>query len=174
MPANWNHPEKSRQTAGRRENVLTINKIINFKNIMIMESLAHMLTVGIVFYFTYITFELFVRKKERMSMIEKMDKNLAPPDSSILNNRFGNLNPLLAEKSLSGLRTGCLLIGLGLGLFTGILVCFYMKNSFPDMSRWESDGYYFVAYGSSVMFFGGLGLIVSFLMERRLARKKKE
>ena len=128
------------------------------------------LTTGIVFYFVYMTFELFVRKQERINLIEKMGHNLIPIDQSALKNQLDSLlsSP---KKSFSSLRIGCLLTGLGLGLFMGLIINVMLKSSFNFGNSWWESNIYGMAYGSSVMFFGGLGLLISYLIENKSTAK---
>ncbi|MDR2775463.1 MAG: hypothetical protein LBC19_12130 [Tannerella sp.] len=133
------------------------------------------LITGIIFYFTYMVFELFVRRKERLLLLEKMGQNLTPPDPSILRNHLSSLLPSFPKKSFTGLRTGCLLLGLGLGLFVGLIIC--VNLSYIDrigQNHWERDTFYSIAYGSSVLFFGGLGLIISYIIESKSAKKDEK
>jgi hypothetical protein len=140
-----------------------------------MDFISVPLTTGIVFYFTYMVFELFARRKERMFLIEKMGQSLTPLDPSVLKSQFTPLLPSFPKKSCTGLRIGCLLIGLGLGLFVGLFICIILKNSNINVSsHWERETYFSVAYGASLLFFGGLGLIISFIIESKLSAWKGE
>ena len=130
------------------------------------------LVTGIVFYFTYMVFELFARRKERMSLIEKMGQNLTPVDSSALKSQFSSLLPAFPKKSFTALRTGCLLVGLGLGLLVGLFIALNIENL--HIEGWRRDTYCSVAYGASVLFFGGLGLIISYIIENKSARKEQD
>ena len=140
-----------------------------------MDFITAPLVVCIVFYYTYMVFELFVRRKERMFLLEKMGQNLMPPDPAILNNQFSSLLPSFPQKSFTGLRIGCLLVGLGLGVFIGLFICVIL-NLHADIgdNHWERSTYYSVAYGSSVLLFVGLVLIISYLIERKTVRKNDE
>ncbi|MDR2146861.1 MAG: hypothetical protein LBE91_10430 [Tannerella sp.] len=135
------------------------------------------LTTGITFYFIYMTFELFVRKQERLRMIEKLGMNLAPADPNIFKAQFNSLLPALKSKSFLGLRIGSLLIGIGLGLLVGfflhLMVISGYGNSFEDLGNWQTENLIGVGYGASVLLFGGLGLIVSFIIENRMSKKKE-
>ncbi|MDR2680182.1 MAG: hypothetical protein LBC47_05160 [Tannerella sp.] len=141
-----------------------------------MDFITVPLITCIVFYFTYMTFELFARRKERLSLIEKMGQNLTPPDSSVLKSQFSSLLPSFPRKSFTGLRMGCLLVGLGLGLFVGLLTCLMVKAHATTNSyhSWEIDTFYSVAYGGSVLFFGGLGLIISYIIENKSVKKEEK
>lgn len=138
-----------------------------------MDFITAPLVVGIVFYFTYMVFELFARRKERMSLIEKMGQNLTPMDSSVLKSQFSSLLPSFPKKSFTGLRIGCLLVGLGLGLLVGLFIALFIDHN-SSSEGWRKDTFYSVAYGASVLFFGGLGLIISYVIESKSTQKKEE
>lgn len=136
-----------------------------------MSFLEAPLTTGIVFYFIYMTFELFVRKQERISLIEKMGQSMIPIDRSVLKNQLGSLLPTI-KKSFTSLRIGCLFTGLGLGLFMGLFINVIFKSEFNfGDNYWVRENIYSVAYGSSVLFFGGLGLLASYLIESKSTSK---
>ena len=59
---------------------------------------------------------------------------------------------------------GSLLLGLGLGLLFG-----FMLIRLAEVRSYETQS---IIYGGSVLVFGGLGLIVSFIVERILSRRK--
>ena len=132
-----------------------------------MNFLEAPLTVGIIFYFTYMIFELFARRNERLNLIEKMGQNIAPIDPSILKSQFSSLLPSLNKKSFTALRMGCLLAGLGLGLLIGLFICLYIRCSIVVEHHWERDALNSVAYGAPVLIFGGLGLIISYIVEKK-------
>jgi hypothetical protein len=126
------------------------------------------LVVGIVFYFIYLTFELFVRKQERISLIEKMGQNIAPIDPSLLRNQFGSLLPTFPKKSFTALRFGCLFVGVGLGLLIGLFIVLYVNDCCSNgINGWERVNFYSMAYTAPVLLFGGLGLIISYHIERK-------
>jgi hypothetical protein len=139
-----------------------------------MDFIIAPLVVGIISYFTYMVFELFVRRKERLLFLEKMGQNLMPPDLSVLKNQFSSLLPTFPKKSFTGLRAGCLLLGLGLGLFVGLTICIHLRGMELGQNHWEINSFFSVAYGSSVLFFGGLGLVISYLIESKSAKKDEK
>lgn len=139
-----------------------------------MDFIVPPLVVGIIFYFTYMVFELFARRKERMTLIEKMGQNLGASDPSILKTQFSSLLPTFSKKSFTALRIGCLLVGLGLGLLVGLLLCLYLRNSGIENAHWEREMFYSVAYGASVLFFGGLGLVISYIIENKSSASNKD
>ena len=70
------------------------------------------ITLGI-----YKLFELFVCKKERIMLIEKMDERGLLPQMDTPKLRGSSF-------SFSALKIGCLLAGMGLGLLLGYLICY--------------------------------------------------
>ena len=135
-----------------------------------MNFLEAPLTCGIVFYFIYMTFELFVRKQERIGIIEKLGQNMTPLDPTILKNQFSSLLPSFQKKSFTSLRNGCLFVGIGLGLLVGLYINLNMSGIFEIDRSWGQN-ISSVAYGAPVLLFGGLGLIISYLIESKSTAK---
>ena len=110
---------------------------------------------------TYKLFELFVCKKERLLMIEKLGDKFLP---DMLGNKinFSSVGGL----SFSALKFGCLFMGLGLGL----LVAFFLHYNLGEFC--DSRSIRSVLYGSCVLIFGGLGLLIAFLVELKINKKE--
>jgi len=111
----------------------------------------------------YGLFELYARRKERLCIIEKMGDKL---DNSLLNGKFNMIN--MSLKSFSSLKIGCLLAGLGLGLLVGLLISTVFYSYFAGMDSWRMNRYVEVAFGASVLLFGGIGLLISFVIENKM------
>lgn len=126
------------------------------------------LIVGIVCAGIYGLFELFVRKKERLTIIEKIGDKL---DASAFEGKLG-LPGYLPRFTFSALKVGCLLAGIGLGILVAfmITIVFAMGGLYDD--DWFRNDLSETVYGASVMLFGGIGLIVAFLLEMKLSNKK--
>ena len=62
------------------------------------------------------------------------------------------------------LKVGFLLLGLGAGLLFG-----FMLTRITEIQSYDTRS---AVYGGSVLVFGGLGLIVSFIVERVLSRRR--
>lgn len=124
------------------------------------------LIVGIVCAGIYGLFELFVRKKERLAIIEKIGDKLEP---SAFDVKIG-LPRLATNFSFSSLKTGCLLAGIGLGLLVGFIISVSLTDFNLDGRRELIS----TVYGASVLLFGGIGLIVAFVIELKLSKDKNK
>ncbi|MDR0347922.1 MAG: hypothetical protein LBH90_00315 [Tannerella sp.] len=115
----------------------------------------------------YSLFELFVRRKERMMIIEKLSENA---DWHSLADRFGGKIdlPNYLRISFSSLKIGCLLAGLGLGLLAGVIISVILSGNGYDMHDHGIREICNAAYAASVLLFGGLGLLISFLIETKM------
>lgn len=126
------------------------------------------LVVGMITLGIYKFFELLICRRERLNIIEKLDpgelidylKNVP------LGLRLGRGSAGDAPQSFSSwaLRLGCLLLGLGAGLLFG---------DWYAGSGMENYYAHVAIYGGSVLGFGGLGLIVAFVVERLIDRGKR-
>ncbi|MDR1645188.1 MAG: hypothetical protein LBS05_05115 [Tannerellaceae bacterium] len=133
------------------------------------------LVVGICVAGTYGLFELFVRRKERLTIIEKIGEKL---DASAFEgvNRISGFFPKI---SFSALKAGCLLTGAGLGLLIGFIIhvsltIYGLYEANPEgWGRWHNNSIE-TAYGASVLLFGGIGLIIAFVIELKMGKKKEE
>lgn len=119
--------------------------------------------VGIITLGIYRLFELFVRKKERLIIIDKIGDKLTP---EILSGKI-DFSTDIPKLSSSALKFGCLFMGLGIGM----LVAFAVHYNFADFveSSYQIRG---AVYGSCVLLFGGLGLITAFIVELKLGKKR--
>mgnify|MGYP000631595886 FL=1 len=120
------------------------------------------LVTGIVTLGIYKFFELLICRRERREIIEKLE-----PGSLIdylklvpMGLRTGATIRTASETApgipAGALKVGCLLLGLGAGLLFG-----FMLTRITEIQSYDTRG---VVYGGSVLVFGGLGLIVSFII----------
>ena len=119
--------------------------------------------VGIITLGIYKLFELFVRKKERLIILDKIGDKLTP---DILSGQI-DFSTNIPKFSFSALKFGCLFMGLGIGM----LVAFAVHYNFADFVE---NAYYVrsAVYGSCVLLFGGLGLLIAFIVELKVSKKK--
>ena len=126
-----------------------------------MNELMIVANVAIVFGVTYKLFELFACRKERILLIEKLCEKLPP---ELLANRPFSLP---SRSSASGLRLGCLMIGLGIGLLVGFLIVqLLVWNASYKVTS--------VVYGACVLLGGGAGLLASDIIENKWFGKREE
>ena len=124
------------------------------------------LNMLIVFGTIYKLFELFVRKEERMMVINKI--------AEISKVDLNNIDIRMGSASNWALRLGALMIGVGLGLF----IAFFLNGMITNGDYWRCEdprSYRYVAeilYGSCVCFFGGIALLRAYFVER--GQKKKD
>ena len=120
------------------------------------------LVVGIITLGIYKLFELFVCKKERLLIIEKMGEKFTP---GMLEHKINFSS--IGNSSFYALKWGCLLMGLGLGLLTA----FAIHYNFQDFvsKQWDIQS---MVYGACVLIFGGLGLLTAFLVELKIKKNK--
>ena len=117
----------------------------------------------------YKLFELFVCKKERLAIIEKMGERFTP---DMLENKI-NLSSV-GNLSFSALKFGCLFMGLGLGLLMAYLICTTTIENYATPNAdwgWEVRQTVSVIYGACVLLFGGIGLLSAFLVELKISKK---
>lgn len=133
---------------------------------MNMDFITQPLIVLFIFGAIYLVFELFVRRKERMMIIEKMteikSEDLGKSRASLLTN-YG-----LLSFHFKGLRIGMLLLGIGLG----ILVAFFILDIFTSgayiQGHFENYEVASSIYAACVCLFGGFALVGSYLIEQKM------
>lgn len=132
---------------------------------IIIPLVTAIVTLGI-----YKFFELLICRRERREIIGKLE-----PGSLIdylklvpMGLRTGTTMRIAPETApgipAGALKIGSLLLGLGAGLLFGFIL-----TRVTEIQSYETRS---IVYGGSVLAFGGLGLIVSFIAERILSRRK--
>jgi hypothetical protein len=136
-----------------------------------MDFITIPLVVGMITLGIYKLFDLFVRKKERLAIIEKIGDKF---DSSMIENKFSFPFNLKFENvgTFGTLKVACLLLGIGLGLLIGFFICneFIYGHALWLRGFQETAG---IIYGASTLLFGGLGLLAAFLIEMKYRKDKK-
>jgi hypothetical protein len=129
------------------------------------------LVVGIITLGIYKLFELFARRKERLLIIEKLGDKL---DSSMIEIKHSLPLKLEGLQKFGTLKIACFLLGIGIGLLIGYFICLntVVGFNYENMSR-NADESVGVIYGASVLLFGGLGLLIAFLVEMKYLKNPK-
>jgi hypothetical protein len=148
-----------------------------------MDFISIPLVVGMITLGIYNLFELFVHKKERLNIIDKIGEKF---DASMIENRFSFPGRVASSNSYISLKIGCLLIGLGLGLLVGFFISTYGLGEFNLISQSLKSGnlewdklnqlkdIVGIIYGACVFLFGGLGLLGAFMLEMKYLSKKQQ
>ena len=131
-----------------------------------MDFITIPLVVGMITLGIYKLFDLFVHKKERMAIIEKIGDKF---DASMIENKFSF--PFLSQltDTFGTLKIACLLIGVGLGLLIGYFISLATVGYNPEGIGYQITG----VYGACVLLFGGLGLLIAFFIEQNYKKNKK-
>lgn len=87
--------------------------------------------------------------------------------SARLDNSIINLLSSEAGMKFTALKTGACAMGIGLGCFLGALTLVYLPNDI----RWHVSSSIF---SGMVVFFGGLGLIIGFVIENSMRKRHSE
>ncbi|MDR1706604.1 MAG: DUF6249 domain-containing protein [Dysgonomonas sp.] len=134
-----------------------------------MNDLVPIFVMGIITLGIYKIFELFVRRNERISIIEK----LSNVDPETLKHRINF--PVYKDESIGSwsIRIGLLLIGVGLGVVIATIVDIstaipsYYKGQLVYDSMRSVD----VLYPSCAAVFGGIGLVIAYFIEKKKDKK---
>jgi hypothetical protein len=133
-----------------------------------MRDLVPIFVMGIITLGIYKIFELFVRRNERISMIEKLS-NINP---EVLNSRINF--PVYRDESAGSwsIRIGLLLAGVGLGVIVAIIVD--MNTAIPQYYKgelfYQTRSMINALYPSCAAVFGGIGLVIAYFIERKKER----
>ena len=144
-------------------------KLFTLKTKIMLDFIMVPLVVGMITLGIYKLFELFVRKKERLAIIEKAN---VKADIEMLDSTLNLPIKIITNSVYTTLKIASLLVGIGLGLLVGYLICYYSIDGYSA----SDGGYQFrnisnIIYGSSVLIFGGLSLLISFFVELKAQKK---
>ena len=142
--------------------------------------LTPILVTAIIFVTLYKVIYLFTRRKERLMLIEKLDRlSMNPPEfkanleavSRDLGSDGGAADLFGSFGRFTALRWGAGSFGAGLGLVVGFFInlsCLPHRDSYY-ISRQEGT-----VYGGCVLLFIGLALLIAFLIEMKIRRQAIE
>lgn len=123
----------------------------------------------IVAFFLYKFFELIICRKERRMIIERMDPASLLDYAKISGLRVGGGVPFVSPRPRHAaawpLRIGAVLVGLGLGAVVGRILAanLCLNESNIDIYYSNTD-----IVAGCVLFMGGLGLLIAFIVEYKL------
>mgnify|MGYP003299038867 CR=1 FL=1 len=125
----------------------------------------------VIFTALYKIIELFARRRERVMIIEKI--------TEMSKVKLSSLDLSMGKSRFTSLRGGCLMMGVGLGLFFAFWVLEeatagkYIFGTYEEMRyfRYEIVGIVYFAFTS---LFGGLGLVISYIIESIMNKKSEE
>ncbi len=139
-----------------------------------MHNLAPILVVAIMALAVYKIFELFVRRSERMAMIEKLSSGIDPQ------NLLNQLKmPIYQGPSYTSwaIRIGLLLVGVGLGVAIAAIVDLLAvapTGSYDDWAFREFRETISILYPACASIFGGIGLVIAYFIEKKDNKKLRK
>ena len=115
------------------------------------------IVVGIITLGIYKLFELFVGKKERSYYDRKIGRQVRsiPCWGNRLSLPLPVGTPFMSSSpiSFSALKFGCLLLGMGLGLLTGYIICATTVPDYFTERNWRMSELTSLIYGANVLHF---------------------
>lgn len=128
--------------------------------------LVPIFVTAIVFITIYKIIAVLSRRKERLIIADKLE-NLSNLNTSSLPDNCEEL--LNAGRKYTSLRRGSVLLGMGMGLFVGFIVQCCVFGLDPS---YQYNALLTVLYMGTMLLFGGLALICSFIIERKMENNK--
>lgn len=155
-----------------------------------MEAFAVMSVFIVLIVSIYKLFAHLILRKERLLIVEKLSERPEVLNSSMFDALSSKSNSFEAnwdKNNVAGwtIRIGCLLVGVGLGIFIIALFDFYATPiSVQDYieltknSTWQFDQSPMrqavnALYPASALFFGGIGLVSAFFIEKKSRKADK-
>lgn len=136
-----------------------------------MDFISIPLVTAIVIAGIYGLFELFVRRKERLAIIEKVSDKL---DVSAFAGKL-RLPNYTSKSSYLSLKLGCLMAGIGAGIMVGFIInMILVSRNVLYNEHWFRNDLVGAAYGASILLFGGIGLLIAFLVELKIDKKRSK
>ena len=135
-----------------------------------MDWITPPLICAIIFGCIYKVVELFVRKRERLILINKI--------TEISNTDFKGINLYNSGNKFTGLRIGWLLLGVGCGFLFGFLInmmATYGQYATEYSNAWSYHHYVGgIVYVACICICGGIGLLLSYRAERNAEQPKEK
>jgi hypothetical protein len=136
-----------------------------------MRDLVPVFIIGFIVLGIYKIFELLVRRKERLMFIEKFGANCS--DKEILDSvhlpavSFGKDT----YRSFWSLRIALLMIGIGIGCLMNFFTVYVCSDGAARKMEYSTQSLILFSY---ISVFGGISLLISYLIEAKCNRKNQE
>lgn len=137
-------------------------KIINITFL----NMSEFLVVGVVMLAFYKLAELFVKRKERRAIIDKID--FSQGTNVNIERIIGQRDYDINKRSVLW---GCLLIGVGLGVVLAYGIANWAGLYCKSVAMRDIHDQLTVIYTSCVLLFGGIGLFVSYFINKKEGTK---
>lgn len=144
-----------------------------------MQELMAIVIVGIVTLGIYRLFELFVKKKERLAIIDKLGDRISSGEIEKALN-FPVFRKINYSYSSWALKISLLMIGVGLGAIIAFFIQYQVIGDLllQNHDAWEVrrnlHGFQEIIYLSCIAVFGGIGLLSAYLIELKQRNKDHE
>ena len=142
-----------------------------------MNDFVPIFVVGFAMLCVYKVFELLVRKKERELLIEKL-ASLGENEED--KERLKIQIPLISSNNSDfwALRISLLTVGIGAGCLLALLIQLFLFQSNPAQSYHDLynqfENFIILINFACITMFGGIGLLIAFLIEQKKKAKKEK
>ena len=135
-----------------------------------MDWITAPLICAVIFGCIYKVVELFVHKRERLMLINKL--------TEISNVDFKGINLYNSGNKFTGLRIGWLLLGVGCGFLLGFLINMMATEGHYATEYGNAWSYHHaiggIVYVACICICGGIGLLLSYRAERNAEQPKEK
>ena len=134
-------------------------------------NLESVLVPAVVFYFIFKIFELYVRRGERLRLIEKLDSLPSDTEKVELNRLSSSFHS--ADKHSLAIKAGSMFVGMGIGLLLAFFLTFVFQRAIENLDGWSFGHTFETLSGICLLIFGGLGLLILSIIMRKGKRDKQ-
>ncbi len=135
-----------------------------------MNDLAPVLIMAIIILGVYRIFELYVRRNERMAIIEKLSSGIDP---EALKGQITLPSYKNGSSESWPIRIGLLLVGVGLGVLIATIIDLnsVIPPNTSEKALHEFRNTISVLFPACASLFGGIGLIIAYFIEKKNEKK---
>lgn len=135
-----------------------------------MDFISVPLVLLIIFGTFYKIIKLYAMRRERILYIEKMSE-LPQIGSDSCPTPYGSL--FSESSAATGLRWGLLAVGVGLGILIAVIIAICLNGNAAKYPGIITEDYGIVV-ASCMFLFGGIGLVISYIIESRRATRENK